>query len=116
MGNDTPAEEPGNAPEEANASVEKDQIRKKPSAGHNSPLPKTGIERKICSYAAFGGGKPDTIVKCPTPQVGQRVMSLPVSFLIKSTAESFTLTVTVAPVSIMHSTSIFFFTAEARNP
>jgi hypothetical protein len=72
--------------------------------------------KKICSYAAIGGDKPEEMVKCPIPQNVQRVISLPVSFFIKSATESFILTVTVAPVSFLHKASFFRLTAEARKP
>jgi hypothetical protein len=84
--------------------------------GIPSPSPKQALKKIICSYAALGGDKPDFIVKCPTEQNGQRVMSLPVSLFIKSTAERTEITVAFAPVSALHNGSFFFLTADARNP
>jgi hypothetical protein len=74
------------------------------------------LKKIISSYAVLGGGKPDIIVKCPTEQKGQRVMSFPVSLFIKSTGERTVITVAFAPVSALHNGSFFFLTADARNP
>ena len=89
--------------------------QEKTAARYTFPLPKTGFE-KIYSYEANGGESPDTMVKCPTPQRGQRVISIPVIFIIISTVDSFDFTIIFAPVSFLQSVNFFFFTAEARNP